>query len=105
MDGAGRARLRELPAAGRLVIGRDAGADVALRHDGAASRSHAEITVGADGHVLADLGSRNGTFHNGERVGEPVPLSPGDLIRCGDTVLAVTSGGTPVSAVDGTTRS
>uniref|UniRef100_UPI0015F1037C FHA domain-containing protein n=1 Tax=Amycolatopsis pittospori TaxID=2749434 RepID=UPI0015F1037C len=78
--------------------------DVALRHDGAASRSHAEITVGASGPVLADLGSRNGTFRNGERVTGPVPLAPGDLVRCGDTVLAVTSGGVPLSAVDGTTR-
>ncbi|MEV6906898.1 BTAD domain-containing putative transcriptional regulator [Amycolatopsis sp. NPDC051071] len=105
VDGVGRARLRELPAAGSLVIGRDPGADVALRHDGAASRGHAEITVGAGGPVLADLGSRNGTFHNGERITEPVRLAPGDLVRCGDTVLAVTSGGAPVSAVDGTTHS
>ncbi|WP_410604294.1 BTAD domain-containing putative transcriptional regulator [Amycolatopsis sp. lyj-90] len=105
VDGAGRARLRELPAPGRLVIGRDAGADVALRHDGAVSREHAEITAGAGGPVLKDLGSRNGTFHNGERIAGPVPLSPGDLVRCGDTVLAVTNGGAPVSAVDGTTRS
>lgn len=105
VDGSGRARLRELPVAGHLVIGRDASADVALRHDGAASRRHAEIAVGEDGPVLADLDSRNGTFHNGERVEEPVALAPGDHVRCGDTVLAVTSGGAALAAVDGTTRS
>ncbi|WP_409495854.1 BTAD domain-containing putative transcriptional regulator [Amycolatopsis sp. cmx-11-12] len=105
VDGAGRARLRELPTLGRLVIGRDASADVALRHDGAVSREHAGIIVEAGDPVLTDLGSRNGTFHNGERITGPVPLAPGDLVRCGDTVLAVTNGGAPVSAVDGTTRS
>ncbi|WP_158634502.1 BTAD domain-containing putative transcriptional regulator [Amycolatopsis sp. WAC 01375] len=104
VDGSGRARLRELPVLGRLAIGRDASADVALRHDGAVSRDHAEITVGESGAVLVDLGSRNGTFHNGERVAGPVPLAPGDVVRCGDTVLAVTSGGAAVSPVDGTTR-
>ncbi|MFI6024767.1 BTAD domain-containing putative transcriptional regulator [Amycolatopsis magusensis] len=104
VDGTGRARQRELPVSGRLVIGRDESADIALRHDGAVSRSHAGITQGAGGLVLTDLGSRNGTFHNGERVGEPAALVVGDLVRCGNTVLAVTTG-VSVSAIDGTTRS
>ncbi|MGC7098145.1 BTAD domain-containing putative transcriptional regulator [Amycolatopsis lurida] len=104
VDGTGRARRRDLPVTGRLVIGRDEGADLALRHDGAVSRRHAEIAQEAGGPMLTDLASRNGTFHNGERVGEPVRLAVGDLVRCGDTVLAVTTG-VSVSPVDGTARS
>ncbi|WP_285507169.1 BTAD domain-containing putative transcriptional regulator [Actinokineospora sp. NBRC 105648] len=101
VDGTGRARVRELPAAGRVLIGRDAAAEVALHHDGAVSREHAAITVVGGRAVVADLGSRNGTFHNGRRLTGEVLVRPGDLIRCGDTVVAITAG--PTGAVDGTT--
>lgn len=89
LDGSRVPRTRELPVSGRLVIGRDPAADVALAWDAAASRRHAAVVVGGGTATLADLGSRNGTFHNGERVVADRPLRPGDLVRCGDTVLAV----------------
>jgi SARP family transcriptional regulator, regulator of embCAB operon len=92
LDATGAHRTRALPSSGRLLIGREPAAEVSLNWDGTVSRSHATIEVTAGRATLLDLGSRNGTFLNGERVqaGEPGrPLRPGDLLRCGDTVLGV----------------
>jgi pSer/pThr/pTyr-binding forkhead associated (FHA) protein/S1-C subfamily serine protease len=48
------------------------------------SRVHAELSVGPTGGLsVRDAGSRNGTFVNGERVTEPVPVRLGDKIRLG----------------------
>jgi DNA-binding winged helix-turn-helix (wHTH) protein len=47
------------------------------------SREHARITIKRDGATLEDLGSRNGTFHTGARIGGPVPLHDGDRIQFG----------------------
>lgn len=47
----------------------------------AASRSHAEIERTPHGYVLRDLDSRNGTFLNGQRLGDQqLPLRDGDEI-------------------------
>jgi SARP family transcriptional regulator, regulator of embCAB operon len=91
LDPSGAARIRELPAAGTLVIGRVDAADIALAWDAAVSRRHAAIVVGGRGEVLVeDLDSRNGTFLNGVRLGRPRrPLRPGDVLRCGDTALTI----------------
>lgn len=105
LDASGVPRSRELPAAGRLVIGRGEGADVVLGGDAGISREHAAVVV--DGvAAVTDLGSRNGTFHNGLRIDSGVrsPLRPGDLLRCGDTVLAVTGPPDPGVAPDEDTR-
>lgn len=48
-----------------------------------ASRFHAEVLREADGYVLYDRGSRNGTLVNGRRVTSHA-LQPGDLITIGD---------------------
>jgi DNA-binding winged helix-turn-helix (wHTH) protein len=50
---------------------------------GGVSRRHARITVTADGASIEDLGSKNGTFVNGERVSDSRALSDGDEIRLG----------------------
>ena len=52
------------------------------------SRQHAKITRSPQGYFLEDLGSRNGTFINGEEIG-PVPqrLSTGDEIVLGGKVV------------------
>ncbi len=47
------------------------------------SKIHAEITRRGDSFVLSDLGSRNGTFVNGERVSETT-LNHGDIIHIAD---------------------
>ena len=52
---------------GPVTFGRGAGADVVVT-DGSMSRNHARIVVEGDGWAIEDLGARNGTYVNGERV-------------------------------------
>jgi S1-C subfamily serine protease len=47
------------------------------------SSRHAAIIRKADGFILQDLGSRNGTFLNGTRVTTDTPLQDGDVIGFG----------------------
>ena len=51
------------------------------------SRRHARIVITGDDALIEDLGSRNGTFVQGERVAAPRPLHDGDEIRLGSVVL------------------
>jgi pSer/pThr/pTyr-binding forkhead associated (FHA) protein/S1-C subfamily serine protease len=70
----------------RILIGRGADCTVPLRTvvDTVVSKHHAMIEVDAAGlAVLSDLGSRNGTFLNGEEVHGPVPLRVGDRVMLG----------------------
>jgi signal transduction histidine kinase len=71
-----------------VVIGR-ANADIKLG-DRDVSRQHARLGVGAHGYVLEDLGSVNGTLINGQRIRGQVPVSVGDRIQLGHTVLVFT---------------
>lgn len=67
---------------GVRVIGREPGVDVPL-DDVKVSRRHATVTVAEDGVMLADAGSTNGTWLNGERLVGPRPLCDGDRVRFG----------------------
>jgi pSer/pThr/pTyr-binding forkhead associated (FHA) protein/S1-C subfamily serine protease len=71
--------------------------------DTTVSRVHAELTVGPSGALMIrDVGSRNGTFVNGERVGDAIPVRIGDkiMLGAGGPVLIVEGLGTgPVVAV------
>lgn len=51
--------------------------------DPAVSTTHALIKAEAGGYTLTDLGSRNGTYLNGERIPEPRRLNHGDVIGLG----------------------
>ena len=63
-----------------LTIGRDPSCGVHL-DVASMSRIHAQIDRTPHGYVLADLGSRNGTFLNGTRIETtPQPLRDGDEI-------------------------
>lgn len=71
-----------------LTIGRSSSCDLVLP-DSSVSRHHAEIRLRAEGGVLSDLGSRNGTYINGQRVVGSCAIQPGDVIRIGNTQLVV----------------
>jgi pSer/pThr/pTyr-binding forkhead associated (FHA) protein len=74
-----------IPADRPLVIGRSRTCTLRLPN-GDASRRHAEIYEAADGYVLRDLGSTNGTFVNGEQVQEHL-LQPGDRIQISGSTI------------------
>ena len=79
---------------GRITIGRHPDCDISfdLRRDIEASTRHAELCVQNNELVLCDIGSSNGTYIDGERVGcrplivaEPTPITFG----VGGPVLSV----------------
>ncbi len=69
-----------------VQIGRGAASSLRL-DDPFVSRLHAELRLAEGGPRLFDLGSGNGTFLNGLRVGTEAGLEPGDRIRLGNTIL------------------
>ena len=71
----GRSSMNDLPIADKML-----------------SRQHARIVRDNNGGLsVEDLGSRNGTFLNGERVGGIQALKPGDRITVGGVTLKVES--------------
>jgi pSer/pThr/pTyr-binding forkhead associated (FHA) protein len=60
-----------------------------VRGDPYVSGRHAEIHCDADGCVLVDVGSTNGTFLRGQRLiaGERHDLAAGDEVRLGQSVF------------------
>lgn len=66
----------------QVTVGRDAGADLSVTNP-LVSRRHLVLRPGSQGWVLEDVGSTNGTFHEGRRVSllqidRPVRLRLGD---------------------------
>lgn len=78
---------RRVPlATGENIVGRDEAASVRL-DDPMVSRRHARILVGPSGVLIEDLGSKNGTFINGQPVtADALPLRDGTQLAFG-TVL------------------
>ncbi len=62
-----------------LVLGRETSCDVVVA-DRQISRYHARLTPTPEGVILEDLGSKNGTHHNGMPLAGPVVLQDGDLV-------------------------
>jgi sigma-B regulation protein RsbU (phosphoserine phosphatase) len=72
-----------------LTLGRSSTNDIPLS-DRTLSRVHAKIEGLEGGMVrLVDLGSRNGTALNGNRISEPVVLKAGDRIQLGETLVDI----------------
>lgn len=70
-----------------LTIGRGGQNDVAIEDDEFASARHARFEPRRDGVWVQDRGSTNGTFVNGARLSRPRRLTPGDIVRVGETDL------------------
>ena len=62
-----------------IVLGRESSCDVVIV-DRQISRFHARLTPTPEGVILEDLGSKNGTHHNGNLLSAPVVLQDGDLL-------------------------
>ena len=67
-----------------FALGRQSDNDLVLL-DNRISRRHARIVKDDEGYLLEDVGSRHGTFVNGERVEAPRRLKTGDRISLGVT--------------------
>jgi hypothetical protein len=63
-----------------LLLGRDDECDVVIA-ERQVSRHHARIRLEGERYVLEDLGSKNGTFVNGQELHDPHPLKDGDEIQ------------------------
>ena len=70
-----------------LTVGRGANNDVAIEGDEYASARHARFEPRRDGIYVEDIGSTNGTFVNGIRLTRERRLTPGDVVRIGETDL------------------
>ncbi len=62
-----------------LMLGRDPTCEIVIQ-DRQVSRFHARVTPTPEGVLVEDLGSKNGTNHNGTEVAGPVMLQDGDLL-------------------------
>lgn len=71
---------------GEVVIGRSPSCEIPLE-DGKVSRRHARIIIQNGQAHLSDLGSRNGTLANGEKIEGETILLPGDQFQVGDSTI------------------
>jgi pSer/pThr/pTyr-binding forkhead associated (FHA) protein len=78
-------------------IGRADDNDVVLR-DPRVSRRHAELVRSEHHFELRDLGSRNGTFVNGQSVVEPIEVASGDRLTFGGVHLQFQDGASTIIA-------
>ena len=69
-----------------LLIGRGAGAGLVL-DDASVSRAHARIDFDGARWTVADLGSRNGTYLDGQRLRGELLVPTPRVLRVGDSVL------------------
>ena len=76
---------------GELVIGRSSELDMVLIED-MVSRKHAKISLAPGQIAIADLGSTNGTFVNGEKI-KKARLKEGDRILIGTSILKLVGAG------------
>jgi DNA-binding NtrC family response regulator len=70
------------------TLGRSPSCDISLQ-DGRVSRRHARVWREGAHAKLADLGSRNGTLVNGERIEGETVLRQGDRVQVGETTVLV----------------
>src|SRR5688572_2668081 len=76
---------------GDLRIGRQGGNDLILT-EGGVSRQHARIFLEEGKVLLEDLSSANGTYVDGERIGDVVVLTSQSQVVLGDYELKIKGG-------------
>jgi hypothetical protein len=97
-DGAGILWVKRGPNAGSkyaldkdtVRAGRHPDSDIFL-DDITVSRRHAEFRRTADGYVVKDVGSLNGTYLNRDRIDDEAPIANGDEVQIGKFKLVFLS--------------
>ena len=80
-------RGQAFPLGQEITVGRDPSSTVVIDGDTFVSSTHLRI-FDVDGQAMVeDLGSTNGSFHNGNRLVGSRLLHPGDRVQVGYTVL------------------
>ena len=74
------------PLGDEITVGRGGGCGIVLTADEFVSTVHARVFRRGDDVFVEDLGSRNGTFVNGERVTTATQVRRGDRVQFGQTV-------------------
>jgi hypothetical protein len=74
------------PLGNEMTIGRAAGCQVTL-DDTYVSQLHTRVYLREGRYLVEDLGSTNGTYLNRQKVSGPMPISPGDRLQIGNTVM------------------
>jgi diguanylate cyclase (GGDEF)-like protein len=69
-----------------MVLGRGQQADVEILDDGI-SRRHAALRFDEEHVILEDLGSRNGTYLNGQRIDREARVADGDKIQLSSSTI------------------
>jgi DNA-binding NtrC family response regulator len=82
------ARLLPIEDGQEVTFGRSRAATVSLDHE-KVSRLHARLRREGDALALEDLGSKNGTRVNGERIAAPTAIVPGDELSLGPLTIMV----------------
>ena len=72
---------------GEITLGRDDHCTIPIQDDSYVSTLHLRIYDYDGQPMVEDLGSTNGTFHNGNRLHGSKLLQPGDRIQVGTTVI------------------
>lgn len=77
---------------GPVTFGRGTDADVVVI-DHSMSRQHARIVFDAGEWLVEDLGARNGTYLNGERIANRRRIGPNDVLKLGATLVRIADTG------------
>ncbi len=72
---------------GDIVLGRDATCAISIDDDAYISQRHVRFYDYEGQPMVEDLGSTNGTFHNGSKLVGARLLHPGDRVQAGTTVI------------------
>jgi len=80
-----------------VVIGRDPACDYTISNTTVSAR-HTRLAYRSGHWWVEDLQSTNGTYLNQEPVGEPIVITSGDRIRCGQVTLRLMIGDSPGSS-------
>ena len=71
----------------RMALGRSSANELCFAEDAGLSRQHLVFERSGDGWQVKDLGSKNGTLVNGQRITAPRALQPGDRISAGHLII------------------